>query len=129
FNGSENVEEGEMIRILERHGLAFGADTNAYTSFGETVYMLDMPQTDVETLDVSFMLLDELNALTLDQGAIDRERGVVLSEMRTRNSPDYRAAVEQYGFLFEDTLLATRMPIGVEEVLQTADSDLFRDLY
>ncbi len=129
FNGSENVPEGEMIKILERHGLAFGADTNAYTSFGETVYMLDLPETDDETLDVSFMLMDELSALTIAQDAVDRERGVVLSEMRTRNSPSYRAAVEQYAYLLDGTLVPQRMPIGVQDVLQNAPAERLRDLY
>src|SRR6185312_10674176 len=42
FNGSKAVPEGEMVKILERHGLAFGADTNASTNFDETVYKLDL---------------------------------------------------------------------------------------
>ena len=44
FNGSKAVPEGEMVKILERHGLAFGADTNASTDFDETIYKLDLPQ-------------------------------------------------------------------------------------
>jgi zinc protease len=41
FNGSKNVAEGEMVKILERHGLSFGADTNASTDFTQTIYKLD----------------------------------------------------------------------------------------
>ncbi len=129
FNGSENVPENEMIRILERHGLAFGADTNAYTSFSETVYMLDVPDARGEAMDAAFMLMGELDRLTLAEDAIDRERGVVLSEMRGSNTPSYRATLARFSFLFPDTLLPHRLPIGEAEVLQTADSTLFRDLY
>ena len=83
FNGSKAVPEGEMIKILERLGLAFGADTNASTNFDETVYKLDLPRTNDETVDAALMLMRETAGnLTLDQGAIDRERGVVLSEER-----------------------------------------------
>ena len=57
FNGSTNVPYGEMVKILERHGLAFGADTNAYTAWEETVYKLDLPKSDDDTLDTSLMLL------------------------------------------------------------------------
>src|SRR5690606_12889572 len=46
FNGTTNIPENDLLRILERHGLAFGADTNAYTSFDETVYMLELPRAD-----------------------------------------------------------------------------------
>nr|QQZ51655.1 insulinase family protein [Phenylobacterium glaciei] len=83
FNGSKNVPEGDMVKILERLGLAFGADTNASTDLDETVYKLDLPRTDAETLDTSLMLLREAAGnLTIDQAAVDRERGVVLSEER-----------------------------------------------
>ncbi|WP_309646323.1 insulinase family protein, partial [Phenylobacterium sp.] len=91
FNGSKTVPEGDMIKILERLGLAFGADTNASTDFDETVYKLDLPRTDDETVDTSLMLLREAAGnLTLDPAAIDRERGVVLSEERARDTPPYR---------------------------------------
>src|SRR5580704_5971941 len=81
FDGSTHVPNGEMIKILERHGLAFGADTNASTSWEETVYKLDLPKADADTVDTSLMLLREVGSeLLLDQSAIDKERGVVLSE-------------------------------------------------
>jgi zinc protease len=94
FNGSKNVPEGEMVKILERHGLAFGADTNAQTSFDETAYQLDLPKTDDGTVDTSLMLLREAaGELTIAPDAVDRERGVVLSEERTRDTPGYRVAI------------------------------------
>jgi zinc protease len=95
FNGSKNVPEGDMIKILERHGLAFGADTNAQTSFDETTYQLDLPKTDADTVDTSLMLLREAaSELTIAQDAVDRERGVVLSEERARDTPGYRVAIK-----------------------------------
>jgi zinc protease len=57
FNGSTNVPEGEMIRLLERQGLAFGADTNASTGFEQTTYRLDLPRNDPELLDTALMLM------------------------------------------------------------------------
>src|SRR6185436_17089121 len=50
FNGSEHVPEDEMVKILERRGLSFGADTNASTDFETTVYKLDLPNTDDGTV-------------------------------------------------------------------------------
>ena len=91
FNGSKDVPEGEMIKMLERHGLAFGADTNASTSWDETVYMLDLPKTDESTVDDSLKLLRQTaSELTIAPDAVDRERGVVLSEERSRDTPAYR---------------------------------------
>jgi zinc protease len=130
FNGSKAVKEGEMIRILERLGLAFGPDTNASTGFDETVYKLDLPRTNAETLDTSLMLLRETAGnLTIDPAAVDRERGVVLSEERARDTPGYRIVKRRLGFLLEGQRLPERMPIGKVEVLKTAPAGQIADFY
>ena len=83
-------------------GLAFGADTNASTNFEETIYKLDLPNTDNETVDQSLLLLRETASnLTLDPGAIDRERGVVVSEERARDNPAYRVYKDRLTFLLK----------------------------
>ena len=46
FNGSNGIPEGEMVKLLERNGLAFGADTNAQTGFEQTLYILSLPKAD-----------------------------------------------------------------------------------
>jgi zinc protease len=130
FNGSKQVPEGEMVKILERLGLAFGADTNASTGFSETVYKLDLPKTDAETVDTSLMLMREAASnLTLDQAAMDRERGVVLSEERARATPGYRILVDRLGFLMKGQRLPTRLPIGKVEVLKDAPVGKIADYY
>lgn len=130
FNGSKNVPEGEMIKILERHGLAFGADTNAQTSFDETTYQLDLPKTDADTVDTSLMLLREAaGELTIAQDAVDRERGVVLSEERARDTPGYRVAIKTLSAQMDGQLPPKRIPIGKTEVLKTASAQRIRDFY
>ena len=130
FNGSTNIPEGELTKILERLGLAFGADTNASTGFDETVYKLDLPQTDEETVDTSLMILrDMLGNATLDAGAIDRERGIVLSEERTRAGPGLRSVIAQLDFFLKDQLVPDRLPIGSTSVLANAPRDRFVEFY
>jgi zinc protease len=130
FNGSKNVPEGEMVKILERHGLAFGADTNAQTSFDETTYQLDLPKTDDGTVDTSLMLLREAaGELTIAPDAVDRERGVVLSEERTRDTPGYRVAIATLSAQMEGQLPPKRIPIGKTDVLKTAPAQRIRDFY
>ena len=130
FNGSKEVKEGEMVKVLERLGLAFGADTNASTGFSETVYKLDLPRTDAETVDTSLKLLREAAFnLSIDPTAVDRERGVVLSEERARDTPGYRVSIARMGFLLKDQRLPTRLPIGKVEVLKTAPASAIRDYY
>jgi zinc protease len=130
FNGSKNVPEGEMVKILQRHGLAFGPDTNASTNFDQTVYQLDLPETDDETLDTGLMLMRETASnLLLEASAIDHERGVILSEERSRESPGLRIAHGQFDFLMKGQLAPKRFPIGDTQVIKTAPRDRFADFY
>jgi len=130
FNGSKEVKEGEMVKILERLGLAFGADTNASTSFSETIYKLDLPRTDAETVDTSLKLLREAAFnLTIDPAAVDRERGIVLSEERARDTPGYRVVIQRLNFLLKGQRLPTRLPIGKVEVLRSAPASAITDYY
>ena len=130
FNGSKHVAEGEMVKILERHGLSFGADTNASTDFTQTIYKLDLPQTDDDTVDTSLMLMRETASdLTISQEAVDRERGVVLSEERSSDSPGFRVFKQGFSFFLKDQLAPRRLPIGKVEVLKTASRDLIADFY
>jgi zinc protease len=130
FKGSKRVPEGEMIKILQRKGLAFGADTNALTDWTQTVYQLDLPKADLETAGTALMLMREtVSELSLDAGALDRERKVVLSEERTRDTPGYRAEVARLGLLFEGQLASKRMPIGKTDVIEHASPGLVREFY
>lgn len=131
FNGSKAVPEGDMIKILERLGLAFGADTNASTGWTETVYQLDLPRTDDETVDTALKLFREAaSELLIEDAAIDRERGVVLSEERSRDTPSYRTFKSRVSFVLgEKNLAARRSPIGTVEVLRSAKRDALVDYY
>ena len=130
FNGTRNVPEGEFIKRLERVGLAFGPDTNAYTSFDETVYMLELPETNAETVDTALLLMREAAGEALMAAdAIDRERGVILSEERTRDTPSLRALKARFDFFMKDQLPPDRFPIGNVEVIRSAPRERFASFY
>jgi len=130
FNGSKNIPEGEMTKTLERYGLAFGADTNAYTSFDETVYQLDLPEVTEEMFDVTLKIMRETASnLTLDQAAIDRERGVVQSEKRNRDSPGYRAQIANLEFFLDESRIISNLPIGTDESLSAINKPEFETYY
>ncbi len=130
FNGSTNVPEGEMIHLLERQGLAFGADTNASTSFDTTLYKLDLPRNDPALLDTALMLMREVaSELLFDPAAVEREKGVVLSEMRVRDGYAMDNTVERMKFLFPTALFPNRLPIGTAETLQNATADSLKALW
>ncbi len=130
FNGSKNVPEGEMVKILERAGLAFGPDTNATTSYDETVYKLELPKTDDATLDIAMMLMREIGSnLTITPDAVERERGIILSEKQFRNSPELRQYAETLKLTLPDTPFPNRSPIGTDDVLKSAPASRIRDFY
>ena len=130
FNGSDNVPEGELTKRLERLGLAFGADTNASTSFDRTIYSLELPEVSDELLDEAlFSFRETAERLTLDPDAIDRERGVIQGERRARNSPGARAGIEALRFRAGGTDLADRLPIGTEDTIDSVTPEQFRAFY
>ena len=130
FNGSTHVPEGDMVKILERQGLAFGPDTNAQTGFDTTTYMLDLPKADAEHIDTALFLFREAaSELKFDPAAVDRERGVILGEERARDNFQLHQIVDMIGFQLPETPYPKRIPIGVDEVLKTATADTIRNLY
>ncbi|MEM7277707.1 MAG: insulinase family protein [Pseudomonadota bacterium] len=130
FNGSENVPEGELIPRLARSGLSFGADTNAHTSFDETVYKLNLPNIEDETIDEAFFLMREVaDKLTLDADAIDRERGIIQSEKRTRNTAGFKKLIATMNFITDGTELTERLPIGTDETIANINVDQMRRFY
>jgi zinc protease len=130
FNGSTHVPEGEMVKLLEREGLAFGADTNAGTTFDATVYKLDLPRNDPKLLDTALMLMRETaSELTFDPAAVAREKGVVLSEKRVRDTFAYRDTVDGIAFAYPGSKLSQRLPIGTAESIQGADAAKLKALW
>ncbi len=130
FNGTTNFPPGEMVEYFQRLGMGFGNHTNAHTSFHETVYKLEMPNTKEETLDEGFTLLrDYADGMKLLPDEIENERGIILSEKRNRDSVSWRTFVDQMKFAFPDSLISNRMPIGTEEVIKKAPRERFVEFY
>lgn len=127
FNGSTRIPEGEMVKLLERNGLAFGADTNAQTGFEQTLYMLDLPRNDPKLLDTALMLMRETaSELRFDPEAVARERGVVLSELRDGQGYALDNLKDQLAFLYPDATYPRRLPIGTVETLNAASAESLR---
>ncbi|MFM7377285.1 MAG: M16 family metallopeptidase [Erythrobacter sp.] len=130
FNGSKGIPEGEMIKLLEREGLAFGADTNASTGFENITYMLNLPRNDEALLGTALMLMRETaSELTISEDAVVRERGVILAERRDRAGFQLRSFEDNVAFLAPQARYGQRIPIGTAEVLENATAAQIRALY
>jgi zinc protease len=129
FNGSTHIPEGELVKRLERLGLAFGADTNAETDLEHTTYKLDLPNLNPETVDGGLTFMREIaSELTLDPAAIDRERGILLSEYRVRNSPQLRRQLDVLGKQVPDARFGPSM-VGTPESLANITAAQLRAFY
>ena len=130
LNETNHVAEGDLIKTLERLGLKFGPDTNAQTGFDSTIYMLDLPQTDDERVDTALFLMREVaGEAKFTDTAVDKERGVILGERRSRDSFQLRQVIDQFAFQIPGTPYPNRLPIGTEEVLKTATAGTMKALY
>ncbi len=130
FNGTRNFEKQALVDYLESIGMQFGPDVNAYTSFDETVYMLQVPMDDPEVLSTAFQILvDWAGGVLFDPEEVDKERGVVIEEWRGRRGGSARIQDEQIPFLFHGSRYADRLPIGDTEILANAPAERLRSFY
>ena len=134
FNGTRRFEKLELVGYLERIGMRFGPDVNAYTSFDETVYMLTVP-TDADSLLIrGFDILEDwASGVSFDSVEVEKERGVVVEEWRLGRGAQARMFDRQIPVIFHGSRYAERLPIGSVDVLQSFSREalvrFYRDWY
>ena len=131
FNGTRDFPKNELVNYLQKAGVKFGADLNAYTSFDETVYQLPLPTDSIKTFAKGFNILANWAAYqTFDPKEIDDERGVVLEEERTRGkNARERLQVQTWPVLLNNSRYAQRLPIGKEDILKTFKPETITSFY
>ncbi len=130
FNGSLHYPPGTLIEFFQRIGMGFGPDTNASTSFDRTLYLLELSNTQTATLDEGLKVFaDYASGLLLQPAELDRERGIILSEKRARDTVNFRTFVADLAFTLPEARFAHRLPIGETEVISNAPRERFQDFY
>ena len=130
FNGSTHFKAGEMFAYFERVGARLGPHVNAYTSFDETVYMLDLPTDNSEVIAKGLTALaDDAGGLTLSKEEIDKERPVVIEEWRLGLGASSRIRDKQFPILFYRSQYAQRLPIGKPDIIRNAPPERLRAFY
>ena len=131
FNGTRNFPGQDLINFLEKMGVEFGPDVNAYTSFDETVYQLQVPADDPELVKTALDVLRDWagNAL-FDAAELDAERNVIVEEWRLRDqTASGRIGDQQYKLLLEGSQYAQRLPIGDMDTIRSISPDAVRAFY
>ena len=131
FNGTEHFEGNNLISYLETIGVKFGANLNAYTGVDETVYNIsDVPVVRESIVDSCLLILsDWADGLTLDPEEIDKERGVIHEEWRTRSSAMMRMYETSLPEIYQGCRYGYRLPIGTMEVVDNFPYQALRDYY
>ncbi len=130
FNGSKNFPKQAVVDFMQSIGMRFGAHVNAYTSFDETVFQLQIPTDKPEVLDRSFLILEDwAHNISFDPAIIDKERGVITEEWRLGRGAAARMQDKQFPILLKDSRYADRLPIGKMEVVQNFKPERLTTFY
>lgn len=131
FNGTQNFEGKGIIDMLEKKGVRFGADINAYTAQDQTVYNLsNVPAADSKLIDSCLLALHDWSGfLSLKDSEIDAERGVIREEWRTRRNSDFRLRLETDKTLYKGSKYAKRDVIGDLNIINNFEYQVLRDYY
>ena len=132
FNGTKHFPGNGLRDYLENIGVKFGTNLNAYTAMDETVYNINnVPIHKVpEAIDSCLWILrDWSDGLTLGEAEIDKERGVIHEEWRTRMGATMRIYEKVFPLVYPGSQYANRLPIGTMEVVDNFPYKALRDYY
>lgn len=130
FNGTKNFKKQELVDFLEKSGVNFGADLNAYTSFDETVYQLQLPTDSMQVFKKGFQILEDwAHNVSFDNDEIDKERGVVIEEWRLGQGAQERMRAKYFPVLLKGSQYANRLPIGTKENLESFKYETVKAFY
>ncbi len=131
FNGTKNFPGKGIINYMEKIGVKFGYNINAYTALDETVYNLsDVPTTREGIVDSALLVLHDWSSFILLEGSeIDSERGVIREEWRTGAGSERRMWKESNKQKYPGSQYAKRDVIGDTAVINNFKYSTIRDFY
>ncbi len=130
FNGTKNFKKQELVNYLESIGMRFGPEVNAFTSFDETVYILQLPTDSAGVVEKGFQVLEDwAHLVSFDDEEIDKERGVIIEEWRLGRGANARMLDKQLPIMFKGSRYAERLPIGKKEVLESFPHEALTRFY
>ncbi|WP_024653503.1 M16 family metallopeptidase [Borrelia persica] len=132
FKGTTDYPAGEdIMEVLKKFGMKFGADLNAYTTFDKTYYYLDLPDggKEDEVDEALNVLKNWAFQIKFDELEIDKERNVIIEEKKLRNDYFGRMSKKMVEIIGGNSRYSIRFPIGLEERILAFKSEDFKKFY
>lgn len=129
FGGTKHFPDNAAMNTMRRHGVAFGDDLNAQTQFVSTYYQLYGVPVGADPLMVDTCLLllrDWISECTMDDQIVERERSVIIEEIKTREADNYLTRARD---IWAGTRYSDRMPVGCVESVSGISGDVIRRFY
>jgi zinc protease len=130
FNGSKHFAGQEITGFMESIGMQFGPSLNAFTTFDDTTFVLQVPTDRPDTLEKAFLIMEDwAHNLTFDPHEVDKERGVVVEEWRQGRDASTRLQDKLFPIILEGSRYAVRNPIGTKTSIETFAQDRLKQFY
>lgn len=131
FNGTKNFPGKSLLEYLQGIGAEFGRNINASTGVEQTVYMLNnIPLVREGVVDTCLLIMhDYSHFVTCDPEEIDKERGVIIEERRTRRDANWRMYEQAKQAYYKGSKYADCSLIGSEENLKTFKPESLVNFY
>lgn len=130
FNGTRHFRSGELVKFLQRQGVAFGPHLNASTTADHTGYRLDLTTNAAAQLETGMEILrDFADGILFEPKEVQRERGVIVSEAHRGQTLAGAREIARTSFLYAGTRFPHRPPIGTEASVNHATAAGLRAFY
>lgn len=130
FRGNSTFPEAEMVRFFQELGIEFGSDVNAVTAFDYTAYTLDFRDTSMPMLERGLQLFRSFaDQVEFKPELIEQERGVILSELRGRDSVGAKGQLDAMQTVFDGLTFIQRSPGGSYESVEALTQQQFESFY
>ncbi len=130
FRGTRDFQYSEMNGFFHKLGMEYGSDVNAITTFDHTSYMLEYRDNNPGLLREGLRLFRNFaDGVTFDPAFIEKERGVILSELRTRDGIASRQGMASFPVIYRGLHFPQRIPVGTERSIRTVTRDDFLGFY
>jgi len=130
FNGTTHFAKNDIGAFMESLGMRFGPSLNAFTSFDDTTYVLEVPTNQSGVMERAFLIMEDwAHNLTFDPVEVDKERGVIIEEWRQRRGASARMQDTVFPILLTGSRYADRSPIGTKESIESFSLDRLKQFY